>query len=65
MNEENQSEKIFSLTYNFSASEIGILAKFLREKETELPRGLENFTKALEDSVYNCLSIDEVRRFYS
>jgi hypothetical protein len=33
MTEENQVK----LTYSFSAKEIGLLAKFLREKETEIP----------------------------
>lgn len=59
------NEDTFSLSYNFTAKEIAILAKFLRKKQSELPNGLENFTKALEDSVYNCLSIEEVKNFYS
>lgn len=60
----NNEEK-FSLSYNFSSKEIAVLAKFLREKEKDLPEGLEHFYKALEDSVYNCLSIEEVKNFYS
>lgn len=59
------NEEKFSLSYNFKAKEIAILAKFFREKQTELPEGLEHFSKALEDSVYNCLSIEEVKNFYS
>lgn len=66
MIEESDSEKTeFNLTYNFTSAEIALLARFLRKKETEIPLGLENFTKALEEAVYSCLSIDEVRRFYS
>lgn len=61
MTEENQ----IKLTYSFSAKEIGLLAKFLREKETEIPHGLENFAKSIENSVYDSLTLDEVKRFYS
>jgi len=59
------NEDIEILTYNFTKREVYILAKFLRKKEEELPLGLETFCKTLEDSVYNSLSIQEVRRFYS
>lgn len=58
-------EKDFSLTYNFTSQEISILAKFMRQNQDKLPRGLESFYKSLEDSVYNCLSIEEVKKFYS
>lgn len=58
-------EKQVKLTYSFSAKEIGLLAKFLREKETEIPHGLENFAKSIENSVYDSLTLDEVKRFYS
>lgn len=61
---ENDSES-FKLTYSFTAKEIGLLARFLRTKETELPRGLEKFSKTLEDSVYDCLTLEEVQKFYS
>ncbi len=57
--------KKFELTYTFTSDEITKLAKFLRSKENELPQGIENFCKALEDSVYKCLSLEEVSRFYS
>jgi len=59
------SQNSCSLNYSFSPKEIALLAKFFREKETELPKGLENFHKALENSIYECLSIEEVKRFYS
>ena len=62
-NLDNENDKI--LTYNFTKREVYTLAKFLRKKEEELPLGLENLCKTLEDSVYNSMSIDEVRRFYS
>lgn len=58
-------KKTAKLTYSFTAKEIGLLAKFLRQKETELPRGLENFSKTIENSVYDSLTLDEVKRFYS
>ena len=53
------------LDYSFSKQEIFLLAKFLRQKQEELPAGLEIFYKALEDSIYNSLSLEEVKRFYS
>lgn len=58
-------EKDFSLTYNFSSQEVAALARFLRDNEEKLPPGLEMFCKALEDSVYKSLSLDEVKKFYS
>ena len=58
-------QKQFSLSYNFTSQEVAVLAKFLRDHEESLPAGLEYFYKALEDSVYNSLSLDEVKKFYS
>ena len=58
-------QKEFSLSYNFNSKEVAILAKLLRTKQEELPEGLENFYRALEDSIYNSLSLDEVKKFYS
>ena len=58
------NEDIEILSYNFTKKEMFLLAKFLRKKEEELPLGLEAFCKTLEDSVYNSLSIQEVRKFY-
>ena len=58
-------EKNFSLSYNFTSQEVAALAKFLRDNEEKMPSGLEYFYKALEDSVYNSLSLDEVKKFYS
>lgn len=57
--------ELFKLTYNFTSGEIARLAKFLRENQDKLPEGLENFYKSLEDCVYNSLSLDEARIFYS
>ena len=59
---ENDSEKF---SYSFTPRELGLLARFLREKETELPRGLEQFSKAVENALYDTLTLDEVKRFYS
>ena len=58
-------EKKFTLSYNFTSKEVAGLAKFLRDTQENLPEGLEHFYKALEDSVYNSLSLDEVKKFYS
>ncbi len=59
------NEDISILEYNFSKKELFLLAKYLRTKQEELPEGLEIFYKTLEDSIYNCLSLEEVKRFYS
>ena len=53
------------LQYSFSKSELYLLAKFLRNNQEILPKGLEIFYKTLEDSIYNSLSLEEVKRFYS
>ena len=58
-------EKKFTLSYNFTSNEVAALAKFLRDNQEVLPDGLEYFYKALEDSVYKSLSLDEVKKFYS
>ena len=55
----------FKLTYNFNSDEIALLAKFLRDNQERMPKGLEKFYKALEDCVYNSLSLEEARLFYS
>ena len=59
------NEDITILDYSFSKKELFLLAKYLRTKQEELPVGLELFYKTLEDSIYNCLSLEEVKRFYS
>ena len=59
------NEDISVLEYNFSKKELFLLAKFLRQNEEKLPDGLESFYHVLEDSIYNTLSLDEVKRFYS
>ena len=59
------NEDITILEYSFSKKELFLLAKYLRTKQEELPEGLEIFYKTLEDSIYNCLSLEEVKRFYS
>ncbi len=59
------NEDISILEYNFSKKELFLLAKYLRTKQEELPEGLEIFYKTLEDSIYNCLSLEEVKKFYS
>ena len=59
------NEYITILDYSFSKKELFLLAKYLRTKQEELPEGLELFYNTLEDSIYNCLSLEEVKRFYS
>ncbi len=54
-----------SVDYTFSIAEIKLLAKFLRKNQETLPEGLEKFHKVVEDTIYDLLSIEEVRQFYS
>jgi hypothetical protein len=56
---------ILSLTYSFSPRETALLAHFLREHQDKIPDGLADFSKAVENAVYNSMSIDEAEKFYS
>lgn len=58
-------EKQFSLSYDFNSTEVAALAKFMRDHQENLPDGLEMFNRALEEAVYQSLSLDEVKQFYS
>lgn len=60
-----QEKPQFSLSYDFNSKEIIALAKLLRDKQESLPNELNYFYQAVEKSIYNSLSIDEVREFYS
>lgn len=51
--------------YSFSKDELLLLAKFFRQKQEDVPSGLANFCLKIDDAVYNSMSIDEARRFYS
>lgn len=53
------------LEYNFTKKEVFLLAKFLRKNEEKMPAGLESFYHILEDSIYNILTLEEVKQFYS
>ena len=59
------NEDVSVLEYKIKKKELFLLAKFLRQNEEKLPNGLESFYHVLEDSIYNTLSLDEVKRFYS
>lgn len=61
----NENKKQLKLSYDFTSDEISLLARFLRDHQGELPHGLETFYKSLEDAVYNTLSLEEARLFYS
>lgn len=61
---ENEKNQI-KVNYNFTAQEVKTLLRFFRKNENELPKGLENFIKALENSIYDCLSLNEIKDFYS
>ncbi|MCK9169201.1 MAG: hypothetical protein M0P01_02165 [Treponema sp.] len=56
---------ILSFTYSFTPQETEILAHFMRKHQDEIPAGLTNFSKTIEDKVYNAMSIDEAEKFYS
>ena len=60
---DNEEDSV--LDYSFSKKELFLMAKFLRQKQEEIPSGLESFCRALEDSIYNNMSLDEVKKFYS
>ena len=49
----------FALTYNFSCEELKTLASLFRARQDKIPRSLYNFTRAVQDKVYACMSIDE------
>jgi len=60
-----KNDDLYFLTYSFTSEEVCLLAKFLRAKQSELPEGLDNFNMSLERAIYNNLSIEEAKRFYS
>ncbi len=64
LNIKDSTENL-KLSYTFSSKEIALLAKYFRNHQEDIPNGLENFSKALEESIYNSLSLDEVRKFFS
>ena len=53
------------LTYHFSKQELRILARFIRQHQTQIPEGLEDFAAAVEKAMYNSMSVDEAEVFYS
>lgn len=53
------------LEYDFTKKEVLLLAKFLRKNEEKMPAGLESFYHVLEDSIYDTLTLEEVKQFYS
>lgn len=59
------NEDISVLDYSFSKKELFLLAKFLRLKQEEMPEGLEPLYRTLEDSIYNTMSLEEVKKFFS
>lgn len=59
------NEDMTVLDYSFSKKELFLMAKFLRQKQEEIPPGLESFCRVLEDSIYNNMSLEEVKKFYS
>lgn len=64
-NNSEKNDKNITLSYNFTSNEIEILAKYFRDNQNTLPKGIERFYNALEKSIYNSMSLEEVRKFYS
>ena len=46
-----EAKNDFKLTYNFTSNEISVLAKFLRDNQADLPKGLENFASRVRGNV--------------
>lgn len=65
MKESFKSIENLSLSYDFSPSEIASLALFFRKNQDILPEELNNFSIILEKKIYETLSIEEIKRFYS
>lgn len=61
---DNSSENKEGLGYTFSENEIELLAKFFRQNQTSIPRGLEKFARDLELHIYDVLSIEEVEKLF-
>ncbi len=59
------SENKECLGYTFSKNEIELLAKFFRQNQSSVPRGLEKFARDLELYIYDVLSIEEVEKLFS
>ncbi|MFI3257388.1 MAG: hypothetical protein R3Y36_03720 [Spirochaetales bacterium] len=47
------------LTYEFSYTELTLLAKFFRIHKKELPSGLEDFFSVAENYIYDTMTIEE------
>ena len=64
-NESNQSDLKDGVDYHFTEEEIKSLAKFIRRNQDSLPDELSSFRNLVESRIYNSMSIQEVKRFYS
>ena len=49
----------FALEYKFSCEELKALAAFFRERENQIPIALYGFSRAAQNKVYECMSIDD------
>ena len=61
----SDTSSTLSLDYHFNEAEVKFLAHFFRKHQAELPKELVSFAGAIERSIYNSMSIDEVEQFYS
>lgn len=51
--------------YNFTNEELKKLAFFFRKYDSLLPSEIDNFKDAVEDYIYNSMSIDEAEVFFN
>lgn len=50
--------------YKFTSSEVVALARLLRYRVQDIPDELFNFSRVVENVMYDTLSIQEAERFY-
>lgn len=62
-NPDKEPSPVFN--YGFSEEEIKLLARFFRNNQSKIPRGLDFFSRKVELYIYNLMPIDEVEKFYS
>ncbi|MBQ4015091.1 MAG: hypothetical protein II610_07585 [Treponema sp.] len=49
----------FSLSYSFSCEELKALSALFRDGADKIPISLYNFSRAVQEKVYDCMSIAE------
>ena len=52
------------LSYDFSAEEVLVLARFFRSCDSHVPAGMERLKRAVESAMYGAMTLEEMQRFY-